>query len=135
MCANHCAPFEYTVEHRTVPTIFTLILQSKIPGVVWGMYYQWLSGITHTCTIVNITDSVPINIITYTNSTINSILLYQQHWLVGWGLTAKRWYLGNSEADFEVFAPQGRHVTLMGVKFGMEEGTIGAMVRVQDPQN
>ena len=28
-----------------------------------------------------------------------------------------------SEADFEVFfAPQGRHLTLMGVKFGTEEG-------------
>jgi len=46
-------------------------------------------------------------------------------------------YLVYSEADFEVFAPQGRHVAPMGVKFGTEEGTsvpnstpIGATTRV-----
>jgi len=46
-------------------------------------------------------------------------------------------YLIYSEADFKVFAPQGRHVAPMGVKFGVEEGTstpiftpIGATTRV-----
>jgi len=47
-------------------------------------------------------------------------------------------YLVYSEADFEVFRPQGRHVAPMGVKFGTEEGTssvpnftpIGATTRV-----
>jgi len=34
-------------------------------------------------------------------------------------------YLIYSEADFEVFAPQGRHVAPIGVKFGAEEGTCG----------
>jgi len=29
-------------------------------------------------------------------------------------------YLSYSEADFEVFAPQGRHVAPMGVRFGTE---------------
>jgi len=29
-------------------------------------------------------------------------------------------YLIYSEADFEVFAPQGRHIAPMGVKFGMK---------------
>ena len=33
-------------------------------------------------------------------------------------------YLIYSEADFEVFAPQGRHVAPMGVKFGVDEGTL-----------
>jgi len=33
-----------------------------------------------------------------------------------------RRYLSYSEADFEVFAPQGRHVAPMAVKFGVEEG-------------
>ena len=37
-------------------------------------------------------------------------------------------YLVYSEADFEVFAPQGRHVAPMGVKFGMEEGTFGPLL-------
>jgi len=37
--------------------------------------------------------------------------------------SATRQYLIYSEADFEVFAPQGRHVAPIGVKFGMEEGT------------
>ena len=32
-------------------------------------------------------------------------------------------YLIYSEADFEVFRPQGRHVAPIGVKFGTEEGT------------
>ena len=32
-------------------------------------------------------------------------------------------YLVYSEADFEVFAPQGPHVAPMEVKFGMEEGS------------
>jgi len=32
-------------------------------------------------------------------------------------------YLSYSEADFEVFAPQGPHVAPMGVKYGMEKGT------------
>jgi len=32
-------------------------------------------------------------------------------------------YLIYSEADFEVFRPQGRHVAPMGVKFGKKEGT------------
>jgi len=36
-------------------------------------------------------------------------------------------YLVYSEADFEVFGPQGRHVAPMGVKFGMEEGTFGVL--------
>jgi len=36
-----------------------------------------------------------------------------------------RRYLIYSEADFEVFAPQGRHVAPLGVKFGTEEGTEG----------
>ena len=48
-------------------------------------------------------------------------------------------YLTYSEADFEVFTLQGRHVAPMGVKFGTEEGSlscvpnftlIGATVRV-----
>ena len=60
--------------------------------------------------------------------------------------SARRRYLIYPEADFEVFAlevfaPAGRHVAPMGVKYGMEEGNagpllhakfhpIGAMVRV-----
>jgi len=57
-------------------------------------------------------------------------------------------YLIYSEADFEVFRPQGRQVAPIGVKFVTEEGTppkvpssvpnvtpIGAMVRVWEPQN
>jgi len=28
--------------------------------------------------------------------------------------SAKRWYLSYSEANFEVFAPEGRHVAPMG---------------------
>jgi len=40
-----------------------------------------------------------------------------------------------SEADFEVFSPQGRHVAPMGVKFGTWSSvpnftSIGATVRV-----
>jgi len=38
-------------------------------------------------------------------------------------------YLVYSEADFEAFRPQGRHVALMGVKFGTEEGTKGSLLR------
>ena len=42
-----------------------------------------------------------------------------------------------------LFAPQGRYVALMRVKFGLEDGTkavpnftpIGATIRVYDPQN
>jgi len=38
--------------------------------------------------------------------------------------SATRRYLSYSEADFEFFfAPQGRHIPQMGVKFGMEERT------------
>ena len=36
-------------------------------------------------------------------------------------LSAKRRYLSYSEADFEVFAPQRRHVAPIGVKFGTED--------------
>jgi len=51
---------------------------------------------------------------------------------------ATRRYLIYSEADFEVFRPQGRHVAPIAVKYGTEEGTssmrnftpIGATVRV-----
>jgi len=45
-------------------------------------------------------------------------------------------YLIYSEASFDVFAPHGRHVAPIWMKFGMEEGglpnftPIGAMVRV-----
>jgi len=40
--------------------------------------------------------------------------------------SATRRYLIYLEADFETFfAPQGRHVAPMGVKFGTEEGTEG----------
>jgi len=35
-----------------------------------------------------------------------------------------RQYVIYSEADFEVFAPQGRNVAAIGVKFGVEEGTL-----------
>ena len=50
--------------------------------------------------------------------------------------SATRRYLIYSEVDFEVFAPHGRHVAPIWMKFGMEEGglpnfaPIGAMVRV-----
>jgi len=37
--------------------------------------------------------------------------------------SASHHYLVYSEADFEVFDPQGQHVASMGVKFGSEEGT------------
>ena len=40
-------------------------------------------------------------------------------------------YLSQSEADFEVVAPQGRHVAPMGVKFGVWEGTEGALLRAK----
>jgi len=40
-------------------------------------------------------------------------------------------YLVYSEADFEVFRPQGRHVAPMGVKFGTEEETEGALLYVK----
>jgi len=54
---------------------------------------------------------------------------------------AQQWYLSYSEADFEVFASQGRHVAPMRVQFGTDEGTlvpaslpnftpIGATIRV-----
>jgi len=33
-------------------------------------------------------------------------------------------YLVYSEADYEVFRPQGRHVAPIGVKFGMEDGPL-----------
>jgi len=36
--------------------------------------------------------------------------------------SASRRYLIYSEADFEFFAPQGRHVAPIGVKFGVEWG-------------
>jgi len=38
--------------------------------------------------------------------------------------SASRRYLSYSEAILTFFTPQGRHVAAMGVKFGMEEGTI-----------
>ena len=45
--------------------------------------------------------------------------------------SASRRYSIHSEADFDVFAPQGRHVAPMGVKFGMPNFTpIGATTRV-----
>jgi len=44
--------------------------------------------------------------------------------------SATRRYLIYSEADFEVFAPQGRQVAPMGVKFGTEEGT-GSLLRAK----
>ena len=34
-----------------------------------------------------------------------------------------------SRADFWVFAPQGRHVAPIKVKFGTEERTIGPLLR------
>jgi len=37
--------------------------------------------------------------------------------------SATRRYLSYSEAVLRFFAPQGRHVALMGVKFGAEDGT------------
>jgi len=37
-------------------------------------------------------------------------------------------YLIYSEADFELFLPQGRHVVPIGVKLGMEEGTFGPLL-------
>ena len=40
-------------------------------------------------------------------------------------------YLVYSEADFEVFRPQWRHVAPMGVKFGMEEGTEGPLLHAK----
>jgi len=40
-------------------------------------------------------------------------------------------FLIYSEADFEVFAPQGRHVAPIGVKFGAEEGTRGPLLRAK----
>ena len=40
-------------------------------------------------------------------------------------------YLNYSEADFEVFAPQRRHVEPMMVKFGMEEGTEGPLLHAK----
>ena len=40
-------------------------------------------------------------------------------------------YLVYSEADSEVFTPQGRHVAPMGVKFGMEEGTHGPLLHAK----
>ena len=44
-------------------------------------------------------------------------------------------YLVYSEADFEVFALQGRHVAPMGVKFGTEEGTtFGPLLRAKSVQ-
>ena len=52
------------------------------------------------------------------------LLLHRYHFLPAALRTAQTCrYLVYSEADFEVFAPQGRHVAPMGVKFGMEEGT------------
>jgi len=48
--------------------------------------------------------------------------------------SASRRYLVYSQADFEVFAPQGRHVAPMGVKFGTSSvpnfTPIGATTRV-----
>jgi len=37
--------------------------------------------------------------------------------------SGSRRYLIYSEADFEVFRPQGRHVAPMGMKFGVKEGS------------
>jgi len=48
--------------------------------------------------------------------------------------SASRRYLIYSQADFEVFRPQGRHVASMGVTFGTEDvpnfTPIGATTRV-----
>jgi len=46
----------------------------------------------------------------------------QWQWLITGSIArnASRRYLIYSEADFEVFALQGRHVAPMGVKFGAE---------------
>ena len=53
---------------------------------------------------------------------------------IAWSATRR--YLIYSEADFEVFRPAGRHVALMGVKFGMEEGTgTGAPKKSKFAQN
>jgi len=42
--------------------------------------------------------------------------------------SASRRYLIYSEADFEVFGPQGRHFASMEVKFGTEEATEGPLL-------
>ena len=42
--------------------------------------------------------------------------------------SATRRYLSYSDADFEVFTPQGRRVAQMGVKFGFEERTFGPLL-------
>ena len=41
--------------------------------------------------------------------------------------SAKRRYLSNSEADFEVFRPTGATRCTEGVKLGMNEGTEGLL--------
>ena len=38
--------------------------------------------------------------------------------------SATRRYLIYSEIDYDVFAPQGRHVAPIGVKFGAEDGPL-----------
>jgi len=45
--------------------------------------------------------------------------------------SASRRYLIYSEADFEVFRPQGRQVAPMGVKYGVEEGTVGPLLHAK----
>ena len=50
----------------------------------------------------------------------------RQHWR-----SSKRRYLNYSVADFEVFRPAGRHVAPMGVKFCVEEGTIGPLLHAK----
>ena len=54
--------------------------------------------------------------------------------------SAKRRHLSYSEADFEVFVPQTRHVAPIRVKFGQKEGTesrispLGVTIKVFGPQ-
>jgi len=47
--------------------------------------------------------------------------------------SAKLRYLIYSEADFELFAPQGQHIAPMRVKFGVEEGTECPLYAKFDP--
>ena len=44
--------------------------------------------------------------------------------------SATRRYLSYSEADFEVFRPDGRHAAPMGVKFGVE-GSKGPLLHAK----
>jgi len=42
-----------------------------------------------------------------------------------------RYCFYSSQADFGFFAPQGRHVALIKVKFGMEERTVGLLLHAK----